>query len=97
MPILEAVVEGARERIRPIFLTTSTTVLGMLPLVLIQMGEGRRHIWSSLALCQVGGLVTSTIFILIAIPIFYYYGDRIRSWSAQQIQSLKELRRKIRR
>ncbi len=89
MPILEAVVEGARERIRPIFLTTSTTVLGMLPIVLIQIGEGKQHLWSSLALCQVGGLITSTIFILIAIPIFYYYGENVSRWGAVKIQELR--------
>jgi len=80
LPLLEAVLKGARERVRPIFLTTCTTVLGMLPMVLIQAEEGKRQIWSSLALSAVGGLITSTIFILIAIPIFYFYGDRIRTW-----------------
>jgi HAE1 family hydrophobic/amphiphilic exporter-1 len=92
MPILEAVVEGARERIRPIFLTTSTTVLGMLPIVLIQIGETNQHLWSSLALCQVGGLITSTIFILIAIPILYYYGDNVRTWGARKIAELRTSR-----
>jgi HAE1 family hydrophobic/amphiphilic exporter-1 len=92
MPILEAVVEGARERIRPIFLTTSTTVLGMLPLVLIQIGEGRQHLWSSLALCQVGGLITSTFFILIAIPIFYYYGDNVSTWASRKVKELRTSR-----
>ena len=79
LSLLDAVLKGARERIRPIFLTTSTTVLGMLPLVLIQIEAGRRRIWSSLALSAVGGLISSTIFILIIIPIFYYYGDSIQS------------------
>lgn len=79
LPLLDAVLKGSRERIRPIFLTTSTTVLGMLPLVLIQIETGRRRIWSSLALSAVGGLISSTIFILIIIPIFYYYGDNIQS------------------
>ncbi len=89
LPVLEAVLKGARERIRPIFLTTSTTVLGMLPLVLVQVEEGRRYIWSSLALSAVGGLISSTIFILIAIPIFYFYGDRIRAWAYEKIQEIK--------
>lgn len=79
LSLLDAVLKGARERIRPIFLTTITTVLGMLPLVLIQIEAGRRRIWSSLALSAVGGLISSTIFILIIIPIFYYYGDNIQS------------------
>ena len=79
LPLLDAVLKGAQERIRPIFLTTITTVMGMFPLVLIQIETGRRRIWSSLALSAVGGLISSTIFILIIIPIFYYYGDNIQS------------------
>ena len=90
LSLLEAVLKGSRERIRPIFLTTSTTVLGMLPLVLIQIEEGRRRIWSSLALSAVGGLISSTIFILIVIPIFYYYGDRIRSFGAERMNNFRK-------
>ncbi len=91
--LLEAVLKGARERVRPIFMTTSTTVLGMLPLVLIQLEVGKKQIWSSLALSAVGGLISSTIFILIAIPIFYYYGDNIRSWAYGKVKELKETRK----
>lgn len=87
--LLEAVLKGARERVRPIFLTTSTTVLGMLPLVLIQVEVGKKQIWSSLALSAVGGLISSTIFILIAIPIFYFYGDSIRFWAIGKIKELR--------
>jgi len=90
LSLLEAVIKGARERVRPIFLTTSTTVLGMLPLVLIQVEVGKKQIWSSLALSAVGGLISSTIFILIAIPIFYFYGDSIRSWTFGKITELKK-------
>jgi HAE1 family hydrophobic/amphiphilic exporter-1 len=87
--LLEAVLIGSRERVRPIFMTTSTTVLGMLPMVLIQVEEGRREIWRSLALSAVGGLISSTVFILVAIPIFYFYGDRIRYWAQDKIVELK--------
>jgi len=57
-------------------------------MVLIQVEEGKRQIWSSLALSAVGGLISSTIFILIAIPIFYFYGDRIRGWIAGKAKGL---------
>jgi HAE1 family hydrophobic/amphiphilic exporter-1 len=89
LPLLDAVIQGARERIRPIFMTTGTTVLGMLPLVLIQVEAGRRQIWASLALSAVGGLISSTIFILITIPIFYYYGEGIHNFTARKITQLK--------
>ncbi len=87
---LDAVLVGARERIRPIFMTTSTTVLGMLPLILIQLEVERRRLWSSLALSAVGGLISSTIFILIVIPIFYFYGDRIRGFASDKIGEFKK-------
>jgi HAE1 family hydrophobic/amphiphilic exporter-1 len=90
LPLLDAVIQGARERIRPIFMTTGTTVLGMLPLVLIQVEAGRRQIWASLALSAVGGLISSTILILITIPIFYYYGDGLRNFTARKIAHLKK-------
>jgi len=83
--LLEAVLKGTRERVRPIFMTTSTTVFGILPMLLIKLEVGKRQIWSSLALCTAGGLVTSTIFILIIIPIFYFYGDRFRFWAQEKI------------
>jgi HAE1 family hydrophobic/amphiphilic exporter-1 len=89
LPVLDAVLAGARERIRPIFMTTSTTVLGMLPLILIQLEVERRRLWSSLALSAVGGLISSTIFILIVIPIFYFYGDRMRNFASGKIEEFK--------
>jgi len=90
--LLEAVLKGTRERVRPIFMTTSTTVFGILPMLLIKVEAGKRQIWSSLALCTAGGLVSSTIFILIVIPIFYLYGNRIRFWACEKFKELKEVR-----
>ncbi len=92
LSLLEAILKGSRERVRPIFLTTCTTVLGMFPMVIIQLEEGRKQIWSSLALSAVGGLISSTIFILIAIPIFYFYGDWIHDWGQGKIRELKKAR-----
>ena len=94
-PLLEAVLKGSRERVRPIFLTTATTVLGMFPLLLIQAEVGKRKIWASLALSTVGGLTSSTIFVLIVIPIFYLYGDRMRSWTQTKMAELKTARSRL--
>jgi HAE1 family hydrophobic/amphiphilic exporter-1 len=89
LPLLEAILKGTRERVRPIFMTTSTTVLGILPMLLIKVEVGRRQIWSSLTLCTAGGLVSSTIFILFIIPIFYFYGEQIRIWASEKSKELK--------
>jgi HAE1 family hydrophobic/amphiphilic exporter-1 len=75
----EAVIEGTVERIRPIFLTTGTTVFGLLPLILIQTEVARRRLWSSLALATLGGLTSSTLLIFFTIPVFYYYAHLFRA------------------
>ncbi len=76
--LLEAVLRGTRERVRPILMTTGTTVLGILPMLLTEAEAGRREIWSSLALCTAGGLISSTILILVVVPVLYFHGERLR-------------------
>ncbi len=73
IPLKEAVLVGTMERVRPIFLTTGTTVLGMLPLILIQTEVARRRLWTTLALATIGGLSSSTLLIFFTLPVFYYY------------------------
>jgi HAE1 family hydrophobic/amphiphilic exporter-1 len=72
--LVESIVIGTKERIRPIFMTSMTTILGMLPLVILREGTSasQSDIWSSLALCTVGGLTTSALLIPFVLPIFYY-------------------------
>jgi HAE1 family hydrophobic/amphiphilic exporter-1 len=82
---LEAAIEGARDRLRPIVMTTGTTVLGILPMLLIPSETGKMRIWSSLALCTAGGLVTSTILLLFVIPALYVHGERLRLWAASRL------------
>ncbi len=94
-PLLDAVLKGTRERVRPILMTTSTTVFGILPMLLIKVETGRRQIWSALALCTAGGLVSSTIFVLIIVPIFYFYGDRFRFWAQERLKEMGEVWRRV--
>ncbi len=93
--LLDAVLKGTRERVRPILMTTSTTVFGILPMLLIKVETGRRQIWSALALCTAGGLVSSTIFVLIIVPIFYFYGDRFRFWAQERLKEMGEVWRRV--
>ncbi len=90
MDIKEAVVKGARERVRPIFMTATTTILGMFPLLLIKVEEIGRNIWSSLALATIGGLISSTLFILLIIPIFYFYGEKINPYFRRKAFEITE-------
>jgi len=65
-----AIVKGTLERVRPILMTTTTTVLGLLPLVLFGDGAGS-NIWDALALVLIGGLLSSTLFVLTITPAVY--------------------------
>lgn len=65
----EAVIESCRTRLRPILMTTATTVFGMLPLAM-GMGEGS-EIYRGMAITTMFGLSFSTLLTLIVIPIFY--------------------------
>jgi HAE1 family hydrophobic/amphiphilic exporter-1 len=89
--LYEAVVRGTKDRVRPIFMTTSTTIFGMLPLLLIGAEANKRQIWSSLALCTVGGLTSSTILVFVVIPVLYYHGDGLRAWGAEKAREARAL------
>jgi multidrug efflux pump subunit AcrB len=82
VPIMEAVVEGGAERLRPILMTTLTTALGMLPLAL-GIGEGT-EMMQPLAISVLGGLSLSTVLTLFVVPsaylIFHAGGDRLAGW-----------------
>jgi HAE1 family hydrophobic/amphiphilic exporter-1 len=87
----EAVVEGTRERVRPILMTTGTTVLGMMPMLLLHAEAGKSDIWSSLALCTAGGLAGSTPLILIVIPALYHAAERLRPRFARKSREIRIL------
>ncbi len=68
-----AVIEGASIRLRPILMTTFTTVFGVLPLAL-GIGEGA-EMWQALALAMFGGLVSALFLTLFIIPVAYVVLD----------------------
>ena len=69
MEVIEAAVTAARSRLRPILMTTLTTVIGMLPLA-FGRGEGS-EMWHSLGMTVAWGLTFSTIVTLVLIPTIY--------------------------
>ena len=69
MGIIEASVAAARSRLRPILMTTLTTVLGMVPLA-VGSGEGS-EMWRSLGMTVCWGLTISTLVTLVLIPTIY--------------------------
>jgi len=69
LPVAEASVRGACQRLRPVLMTAITTALGLFPL-LFSHGTGS-EVQRPLATVVVGGLVTSTLLTLLVIPAFY--------------------------
>ena len=65
----EAILETGTVRLRPIFMTTTSTVLGMLPIAL-GLGAGA-ELRQPMAVAIIGGLVTSSILTLVVVPVLY--------------------------
>ncbi|MDR0940255.1 MAG: efflux RND transporter permease subunit [Mediterranea sp.] len=86
LAVIRSVVTSGRSRLRPVLMTTATTVLGMIPMA-IGGGQGS-EMWSPMAVAVIGGLSISTVLTLILIPTLYcvFAGTGI-----------KNQRRKIRR
>jgi len=66
----EAIVLSGRSRLRPVLMTSLTTILGMLPLAM-STGSGS-EIWSPMGIAVIGGLIFSTVVTLILVPVVYH-------------------------
>ena len=85
MSALDAVVEAGKVRLKPIFMTTLTMMVGMLPTALAMTEGSETRV--SMAWVIIGGLLTSTIFTLLIIPIIFLFFENhppIRFWHAVQ-------------
>jgi HAE1 family hydrophobic/amphiphilic exporter-1 len=69
MDKFKAIIQAGSDRMRPVLITASTTILGMLPMA-ISSQEGS-ELKSPMALTVIGGLITATFFTLIVIPVIY--------------------------
>ena len=69
MSLRLAIEEAGRARLRPILMTSSTTILGLLPMAL-GLGSGA-ELRAPLAVAVIGGMVTSTVLVLLVIPVAY--------------------------
>ncbi|MDD5356406.1 MAG: efflux RND transporter permease subunit, partial [Candidatus Omnitrophica bacterium] len=69
LSMFDAVTSGGKDRLRPVLMTTITTIVGLLPLA-ISRGEGS-EIWQPLGITMVGGLTVSTLITLLFVPTLY--------------------------
>jgi hydrophobic/amphiphilic exporter-1 (mainly G- bacteria), HAE1 family len=80
-PLLQrAVARATRIRLRSILLTTGTTIVGLAPLLVHFRQTEDKDIWENLALASIGGLTSSTLLILFAMPAIYYVITRFAGW-----------------
>ncbi|WP_293709765.1 efflux RND transporter permease subunit [uncultured Parabacteroides sp.] len=75
-PLTDAIVQAGQQRIRPIIMTTLTTILALLPMT-FSFGEGA-SLRSPMAIAVIGGLVTSTLMSLMVIPCVYYTLEKMK-------------------
>ena len=69
MSIRRAVIDAGRSRLRPVVMTTATTILGMVPMA-VGSGQGA-EMWQPMGVAVIGGLTFSTILTLLFVPVLY--------------------------
>lgn len=88
--VIDAVIQTGAERMRPVILTTVTTVLGLLPMVFkmninlfgrdVSFGAPSTQYWAQLATAIVGGLIFATLLTLVLTPCMLVLGERLQAW-----------------
>lgn len=81
LALREALIEAGAIRLRPILMTTFALIAGMIP-VALGRGDGAQF-RQPLGVSVIGGVITSTLLTLIAIPTFYEILDSLREWFAR--------------
>lgn len=84
MGISQAVILGGKSRLRPVLMTSLTTILGMVPMSL-GIGEGS-ELWQPMGVAIVGGLTVSTLVTLVIIPVVYcvFASREVKSYRKKQ-------------
>jgi HAE1 family hydrophobic/amphiphilic exporter-1 len=83
LPRREAILQAGRDRLRPILMTTLTTLLGMLPLAVGDAqigGSGEGPAYFPMARAIMGGLAFSAVVSLLIVPMFYVWFDELNLW-----------------
>lgn len=79
--LLQSILSGTTERVRPVLMTTITTILGVLPLII--NSDSEKNFWYSFSITTIGGLSASTFFVLTVLPVMYAFFERVRMQTAQ--------------
>jgi HAE1 family hydrophobic/amphiphilic exporter-1 len=89
----EAIIEAGKRRFRPIWMTSLTTIFGMVPM---SLGDTKMMdmSYSPLGRAMMGGMLTSTVLTLLIIPLFYTLFDDLRILFFNRLSSIFSWRRK---
>ncbi len=99
-----AIIQGGRDRLRPILMTAFTSLFGLLPLTvpfflpdLFPRSEGRGRMWAPVSLAVFGGLTTSTFLTLLILPTVYSYMDDVSVYTLRAVRFVLSLPERSRR
>ena len=82
----DAIIAAGKTRLRPILMTTSAMVMGMVPLAL-GLGEGGEQS-APMAHAVIGGVMTSTLLTLVVVPVIFTYLDDFKNFILRQTRKL---------
>jgi HAE1 family hydrophobic/amphiphilic exporter-1 len=90
MPRNQAIIEGGRDRLRPILMTVATTIVGLAPLAVstTQIG-GDGPPYFPMARAIIGGLAFSTLVSLLVVPALYAYFDTLAAWGRKVMRTAR--------
>lgn len=77
-PQFKAVVDAGMSRLRPILMTSVSTIAGMMPIALELGADG--EVRSPMAIAVIGGFTTSTLLTLVVVPVLFTYVDNLYRW-----------------
>ncbi|MDE7495836.1 MAG: efflux RND transporter permease subunit, partial [Muribaculaceae bacterium] len=94
MSIRRAVIDGGKSRLRPVVMTTLTTILGMVPMA-VGSGQGS-EMWRPMGVAVIGGLTFSTILTLLFVPVLYcvFAGNGVRKTRRKLRNALVNVKKK---
>ncbi len=84
----EAIIKACKTRIKPILMTTVTTIMGLMPLVLA-LGGWITEFYSPMGMVIIGGLLFATLQTLVAVPIIYTYLEDLSIFTAKALKYVK--------
>jgi multidrug efflux pump subunit AcrB len=83
---MTSIIVGTAERVRPVLMTSITTILGVMPLII--NSDSDKNFWYSFSVTTIGGLAASTLFVLTVVPVMYAFFERGRTVVGDMISNI---------